>query len=140
MTTFRKLRLSNSEAINRGQPHDLDLAASNHTETTLTWEQVARVLQKRKRVFLLVAGGITIAAAIVAFAMRDVYRPVARLEIDPVGAGIKTLHEIESPASEADQDYLETQSQVLQSDGLAMRVIRGLRLTEKGEFASKALS
>src|SRR5579859_730878 len=137
MTAFRKLQMPDSGEASRAQLLRLDLAAVDRSNSTLTWEQVARVLQKRKRAFLLVTGGITIAAAVVAFTMRDVYRPVARLEIDPVGAGIKTLHEIENPASEADQDYLETQSQVLQSDGLAMRVIRGLHLAEKGEFASR---
>lgn len=140
MTGFRKPQVAGSEEGSHGPINRFELAASGRTESTLTWEQVARVLQKRKRTFLLVAGGTTIAAAIVAFAMHDVYRPVARLEIDPIGAGIKTLHEIESPVSEADQDYLETQSQVLQSDGLAMRVIRGLRLTEKAEFASNKSS
>jgi capsular exopolysaccharide synthesis family protein len=113
----------------------MDLALHDRSESMLNWEQVARAFQKRKKTFFLVVCGITAAAAILAFSLRDTYRPVARLQIDPVGAGIKTLHEIESPVSEMDPDYLETQSQVLQSDGLAMRVVRGLHLAEKGEFA-----
>jgi len=116
-------------------PSDMHLAMRDRFESMLNWEQVARAFQKRKKTFFLVLGGITAAAAILAFSLRDTYRPVARLQIDPVGAGIKTLHEIESPVSEIDADYLETQSQVLQSDGLAMRVVRGLHLAEKGEFA-----
>src|SRR5215813_6568724 len=136
MAAFRKMQTSDSQATGRDPLRDFELAVHDRSESTLTWEQVARALRKRKRTFFLVASGIAVAAAGVAFAMRDVYRPVARLEIDPVGAGIKTLHEIENPASGADPDYLETQSQVLQSDALAMRVIRGLHLAEKGEFAS----
>src|SRR5215470_5904185 len=87
MNAFRKTQLPDSHESSRTQFRDLEWVASDRTESSLTWEQVARVLQKRKRTFLLVAGGITILAAVAAFAMRDVYRPVARLEIDPVGAG-----------------------------------------------------
>jgi capsular exopolysaccharide synthesis family protein len=140
MEHFRKMQSSGSQ--DAGRPQTLGFESVGHAQhqSMLTWEQAARVLKKRKRTFLFVTAGITIVAVVGAFGMKDVYRPVARLEIDPVGAGIKTLHEIESPVSDADQDYLETQSQVLQSDGLAMRVIRGLHLAEKGEFASGANS
>ena len=135
MDSFHKMQRLGSKEVVRSMEGEFDLMQPDRAASMLTWEQAARVLQKRKKTFFLVAGGLTLAAAAAAFLMRDVYRPVARLEIDPISAGIKTLHEIENPAAEIDQDYLETQSQVLQSDGLAMRVIRALRLSEKGEFA-----
>src|SRR5215471_8396951 len=135
MDSFHKIQFRGSTDVANSLPSDMHLAMRDRFESMPNWEQVARVFQKRKKTFFLVLGGITAAAAILAFSLRDTYRPVARLQIDPVGAGIKTLHEIESPVSEVDPDYLETQSQVLQSDGLAMRVVRGLHLAEKGEFA-----
>src|SRR5262249_22218524 len=76
---------------------EFDLAQRERAASMLTWEQAARVLQKRKKSFFLIASGITLAAAATAYLMHDVYRPVARVEIDPVSAGIKTLHEIEGP-------------------------------------------
>lgn len=103
-------------------------------ESSLTLEHAIRILRKHKWVLVAVIGGTTLAAMIAAFLMRDVYRPTARLEIDPVARGIRTLHEIENPATQADPDYLETQVQLLQSDGLAIRVIRGLQLDKNGEF------
>jgi succinoglycan biosynthesis transport protein ExoP len=106
--------------------------------SSLSWEQVIRVLRKHRWLLIAIAGGLTLATLIVALALRNVYQPVARLQIDPVGAGIKTLQEIENPRSQEDVDYLDTQVQVLQSDGLAMRVIRILRLDENPEFVSKA--
>ena len=106
--------------------------------SSLTWEQVIRVLRKHRWLLIAIAGGLTLATLIVALALRNVYQPVARLQIDPVGAGIKTLQEIENPRSQEDVDYLDTQVQVLQSDGLAMRVIRILRLDQNPEFVSKA--
>ena len=106
--------------------------------SSLSWEQVIRVLRKHRWLLIAIAGGLTLATLIVALALRNVYQPVARLQIDPVGAGIKTLQEIENPRSQEDVDYLDTQVQVLQSDGLAMRVIRILRLDQNPEFVSKA--
>src|ERR1700740_234158 len=95
---------------------------------TFNWEQAVRVLRKNRRFALAVAAGLTLLIAIVAFAIRDVYQPTARVEIDPSGSGIQTLHEIESSSEVETPDYLETQSQILQSDGLAISVIRKLHL------------
>lgn len=104
--------------------------------SSLTWEQVVRVLRKHRGFLLALAGGLTLATVIAAFLMRNIYQPVARVEIDPVGAGIKTLQEIENPRSQDDVDYLDTQVQILLGDGLAMRVIRLLRLDRNPEFVS----
>jgi capsular exopolysaccharide synthesis family protein len=103
----------------------------------LTWEQAVRVLRKHRWFLIGSIGCLTLLIVAGALLMRDVYRPIARLEIDPLGGGITTLHEIQNPNSEGDQDYLDTQVQILQSEGLAMRVIRALRLDENPEFASK---
>lgn len=116
---------------------DWALSAVDERGRGLSWEQVLRVLRKHLRLLAGVIAGLTIAIAVIAFAMRDVYQPVARLEIDPLDAGIKTLHEIENPSSQADLDYLDTQVQILQSDGLAMRAIRVLRLDHNAEFTGK---
>ena len=102
----------------------------------LTWEQAVRVLDRHKWTLLTVICGMSLAITGLAFMMRDVYQPTARLEIDPLGGGIKTLHEIEATNSEGDQDYLDTQVQILQSDGLAMRVIRALHLDQGADFTS----
>ena len=104
---------------------------------TFNWEQAVRVLRKNRRFALLFAASLTLGIAIVAAAMRDVYQPTARVEIDPSGSGIQTLHEIESSAEIETPDYLETQSQILQSDGLAISVIRKLHLDHNLELVSK---
>lgn len=106
-------------------------------ESHLTWEQAVRVLRKHRTFLTSVIGVLILIIVIVALLLRDVYQPTARLEIDPLGGGIKTLHEIENPRPEADSDYLDTQVQILESDGLAMRVIRNLRLDQNPEFVKK---
>ena len=105
-------------------------------EHNYTWEQVLRVLRKHLRFALMVACGLIGLIALYAFLQRDFYRPTARLEIAPPGSGIKTLHEIESPAETESQDYLETQVQILGSDALAVSVIRELHLDRNPEFVS----
>lgn len=109
------------------------------TRSQLTWEQAVRVLRKHRWFLIAVVSGLMVAITATALLMRDVYQPVATLEIDPLEAGIKTLHEIESPTSQGDplHDYLDTQIQILQSEGLAMRAIRALKLDRNPEFAGK---
>lgn len=113
----------------------LDLRAD--TTSLLTWEQAVRVLRKRRWFLAAVIGGLTGAFVVAALLIPNIYQPIARVEIDPQGGGISTLHEIEEARSESDQDYLDTQVQILQSQGLAMRVIRALGLDMNLEFANQ---
>ena len=117
---------------------DWSLSTGAGRESSLTWEQVVRILRKHRWFLIATIGCLTLSITAAALMMRNVYQPTARLEIDPPGGGIKTLHEIESPSSETDADYLETQLQILQSDGMAMRVIRTRRLDQNLEFISKS--
>jgi capsular exopolysaccharide synthesis family protein len=105
-------------------------------EHDYTWEQVIRVLRKRARFALLLAGGLTGLVLVYASLQKDFYRPTARLEMAPPGSGINTLHEIESTPGSDNQDYLETQVQILGSDALAASVIRELHLDQNPEFVS----
>lgn len=103
-------------------------------EPMFTWEQCVCILQKNRTFVLVFAGFLTLGIAILVFQMRDTYRPIARLEIDPPGTGIKTLQEIDDSRASDNQDYLETQVQVLQSDSLAVSVMRALKLDHNPEF------
>jgi capsular exopolysaccharide synthesis family protein len=102
-----------------------------------TWEQVVRILSKNMRfaVFFFVA--MTAAVTIVAFKIQDYYQSTARLEIEPPSGGIRTLPEIEDSRLPDNEDYLETQAQILQSDALAVSVIRMLHLDRNPEFVSE---
>jgi len=106
-------------------------------EHNYTWEQVIRVLRKHGRFSAFVAIALTGTVFLYARMQKDFYKPTARLEIAPPGSGINTLHEIDSAVEAADnQDYLETQVQILRSDALAVSVIRELHLDKNPEFAS----
>lgn len=113
------------------------LAQRSEPETSLTWDHALRVLRKHLWFMVAIASGLTLAITAYVFLMRDVYQPTARIEIDPAGEGIRTLHEIEGPPLGSDPDYLETQVQILRSDTFAMRVMRSLHLETNPEFAGK---
>src|SRR5208283_459275 len=106
-------------------------------EQDYTWEQAVRVLRNKLRFGLVVACALTGLVVLYALAQKDYYRPTARLEIAPLGSGIKTLHEIDSGNDPDNQDYLETQVQILGSNALAVSVIRELHLDTNPEFVSK---
>lgn len=129
-------RLTRLEYSDFNQPGAIPVFGHSDHEgaSSLTWEQAVRVLRKHQWFLIASVAGLTLAAAALALSMRDAYRPTARVEIDPLGGGFTTLQEIESARSEADQDYLDTQVQILQSDGLAVRVIRALNLYDDPEL------
>ncbi len=131
------MRSNNYELDKDGTSKDsLRSRAFYFEEHNYTWEQAVRVLRKHARFALAVAVGVTSVVAIYALTQVDFYRPTARLEIAPPGSGINTLHEIATPPEGENQDYLETQVQILGSDALAVSVIRELRLDQLPEFGS----
>ncbi|HTR48138.1 MAG TPA: polysaccharide biosynthesis tyrosine autokinase [Verrucomicrobiae bacterium] len=107
----------------------------DYRSSDFSWEQAIRVLKKNKRFGLAVFGVVIAATITVVMLMRNVYEPAGTIEIAPPSSGIRTLHEIESPPEVEYQDYLETQTQILQSDALAVSVIRQLELDKRTEFA-----
>ncbi len=80
---------------------------------------------------------VTAAVATAAFLIKDYYQPVARIEVDALSSGMKPLGEIQWNTDQNDENYVETQTQLLQSESLAIGVIRHLHLDENPEFVSK---
>lgn len=124
------------DALTRFAEPRLDDLLLHPVERDFRWEGVVRVLRKNARLTILVSGALTTVVILLALSMKDVYQPVARLEIVPLNNGIKSLQESEDSQT-TDQDYLETQSQILRSDALATSVIRDLHLDKNPEFAGK---
>jgi succinoglycan biosynthesis transport protein ExoP len=107
-------------------------------ETRFTWEQVIRVVRKNVifiLAFIAVATGIVGTASLL---MKDFYQPVARVEVDPLSSGMKTLGEIQWNTDDNDENYVDTQTQLLQGDSLGVGVIRALRLDRNPEFVGNA--
>ena len=107
------------------------------TDSGFTWEQAVRVVRKNAIFSLIFIALATAMVGAVALFMKDFYQPVARVEVDPLGTGMKTLGEIQWNTDQNDENYVDTQTQLLQSDSLAVSVIRALRLDQNPEFVGK---
>lgn len=103
---------------------------------TFNWEQVLRILRKNWRLAGACTVGVLLLFVAYALWLKDSYQPFARLEIDPPGSGMLSQREFET-GMENNQEYLETQSQILQSDELATLVIRAMRLDREAEQVGK---
>jgi capsular exopolysaccharide synthesis family protein len=122
---------------------DVPLASPSgalQSDAAFTWEQAVRILRKNLQVAAIFALVATGCVALYAFHLKDVYQPTARVEIDSPNSGIATLKEIEHENENGnDNNYLETQAQVLESESLATSVIRILHLDRRPEYVGKKL-
>jgi polysaccharide biosynthesis transport protein len=101
------------------------------TQTEFEYHRALNILQRHWRTSASFAALVFLIATLVAFTQTSVYEPTARVEIDPAGA------ELFSPPAEADlsnAEYLETQAKNLESDELAIAVIRSLHLDQNSDF------
>jgi polysaccharide biosynthesis transport protein len=96
------------------------------------WLKALAVTRKRWRVAAAFAALVLAAAATVAFLIKPEFQPVGRIEITPPGSETFSMQSTSNSLSEA--QYLETQAQNLQTDDLAVAVIRKLGLDRNPEF------
>ncbi len=98
------------------------------------WTRAIFILQKHWRLFALFAIGVFLSTAIATFLTKPVYEPAVMLEIDPPGTQAFALERGSGDSSDA--EYLETQAKMLESDELALGVIRKLHLDHDPDFVN----
>ena len=103
------------------------------TEQTATpeWMMAISTVRKHWRLSAIFAVVVLATVTIVTLSMKPVYEPSARIEVDPPG---ETFSLDGASSTAGDAEYLETQSQNLKSDRLAIAVIRELHLDQNPEF------
>ena len=84
---------------------------------------------------LLFAVVVIVGVTAFTFLMKPVYEPEAHVEIDPPGSEVLSVDNHDNGPS---GDFVTTQVQNLQSDGLALDVIHTLHLDQKPEFNRNA--
>ena len=99
------------------------------------WRQCLQILRKHWKLSSLCSFIIFAITVIVTFVSTPIYESTARLEIDPPGSETFTLER--GKAGSLDSDYLDTQSELLQSEWLAVAVIRKLQLDKDPIFVGK---
>jgi hypothetical protein len=100
------------------------------------WVKSFAVVRKHVGSLVSFAGIVTAVVALtVFFWLKPEYGPSARLEIDPPGSETFSMQSNVNPPGET--QYLEMQAQYLQTDDLAIAVIRKLRLDQNPGFVAK---
>jgi polysaccharide biosynthesis transport protein len=102
------------------------------------WARALMVVRKRWRVALSFAVIVVCASAVALLLIKPEYEPSARLEIDPPGS--ETFSMQPGGSSPSETQHLETQAQNLQTDDLAIAVIRKLGLDKDNDFGPKGLT
>jgi capsular exopolysaccharide synthesis family protein len=111
------------------------LAAGQAGGRESDWLKALTVIQKRWRLAAFFAALVLGIAASIAFLIKPEYQPFGRLEINPPGSETFTMQA--SGRSLNESQYLETQAQNLETDDLAIAVIRKLRLDNSPDFNAK---
>jgi succinoglycan biosynthesis transport protein ExoP len=92
------------------------------------------IVLKRRWTVLIVLAVLTTLVAVISFKMEPVYQAVARVEVEAETPNIQSLNDFDRTLP-TDQLFLETQVKVIQSDQLAWRTIRQLRLGNNPAFS-----
>ena len=102
------------------------------------WLRGLDILRKHWRLSALFAFVVVVTVTVATLMMKPVFEPEARLEVDPPGAEVFSLQGNNSTGEST--DYMETQAQNLQSDELALQVIRKLHLDQNPDFGGSTKS
>jgi capsular exopolysaccharide synthesis family protein len=104
-------------------------------EQQIDWLKIIGIVQRRWRLSACFAFLVVLLSAFVTSLMRPMYEAEARIEIDPPGETFS----LDGPAAASnDLELMQTQARVLESDSLAIGVIRKLRLDQNDEVIAGA--
>jgi capsular exopolysaccharide synthesis family protein len=122
-----------------GRTQPLAGGAGDPFSAGLPLHDYLRILRKHRWMILTVVCVMVAVVTIVSYRMSPVYQSSTRLEINGEMPDMATLQSLFA-LMPTDQEFLETQARILQSDDLAMQCVRSLRLHERPEFAVRAAS
>lgn len=97
------------------------------------WLNAAEVLRKHWRFSAIFALVVMVTVTTVTLLTTPTYEAKSRVEIDPPGE----VFSLDGNSAASDAEYLETEAQVLQTDNLAVDVIRTLHLDQNPELVGK---
>ena len=103
-----------------------------------TLREYMRVFIKRKWMVISVVAGIFIAVAIASLRQTPVYEAVGRIAVNKADPNLITFKDSGPGVDYYDQSDLDTEVRILQSDLMALQVIRQLNLDKRPEFGGHA--
>jgi polysaccharide biosynthesis transport protein len=125
------------------QPQYLDRIQELYSAPVLEWSfaDYRRILLKRKWTILVSALLVVTVAGLVSLRITKVYEATARISIAPQASNFLNFGDKPQPPADAGNDLsVDTQVNILQSNTLALLVIRRLGLDARPEFTGSAAS
>ena len=122
-----------TQAMGPKQLPPLDARGGDFRSTPIDAMHIISALRRHWKTGVVFLGVVVAVVAIVTFASSPVYEPSARIAVDPPGTEVFSLQS----TSQSSTDILRiiaTQSQILNSDELAIKVIRKLRLDARNDL------
>ena len=108
----------------------IEAAATAGDSRVSDWLRALEVLQKHWRLSAAFALVVLATVIVVTYLTTPTYEATARIEIDPPGE----VFSLDGAAATSDAEYLETEAQVLQTDNLAIDVVRKMHLDRYPEL------
>jgi polysaccharide biosynthesis transport protein len=103
-------------------------------QESTTLREYMRVLIKRKWMVTSVIAGIFLAVAVASLRQTPVYEAVGRIAVNKADSNLITFKDSQPVLDYYDQSDLDTEVRILQSDLMALQVIRQLNLEKRPEF------
>ncbi|MFZ0561808.1 MAG: polysaccharide biosynthesis tyrosine autokinase [Terriglobales bacterium] len=103
-----------------------------------TLREYMRVLIKRKWMVIAVIVGIFMAVAVASLRKTPVYEAVGRIVVNKADSNLITFKDSGPVVDYYDQSDLDTEVRILQSDLMALQVIRQLNLDKRPEFGGRS--
>src|SRR5277367_604632 len=99
-----------------------------------TLREYMRVLIKRKWMVIAVISGIFMAVAVASLRQTPIYEAVGQIVVNKADSNVITFKDSMPVMDYYDQSDLDTEVRILQSDLLALQVVRQLNLDKRPEF------
>jgi polysaccharide biosynthesis transport protein len=121
------------QSLQRSPAFDVVPSSSEAFSLGMYWE----ILRKRRVTVLAVTMIITSLVALVVFRMTPIYQATARMEVQAETPQLQTLNNL-NPSAIADDEFLQTQVDLLQNNNLAWETAQQLGLANLPEFNRQA--
>lgn len=113
---------------------DLEMAESS------MWRQAIRALRKHWKASLAFAVILELALGLLVFSMANTFESNSVLDVEPPGGDFIGPNNNASGSASNTPGFLDTQTEILQSDGLALSVINQLHLDQNPIFLKQTLA
>jgi polysaccharide biosynthesis transport protein len=104
---------------------------------TALWRQVVRVIRRHWKASLAFAVLLELVLVILVLSMENTYVAKSVLDVEPPGADTIGLENTAASSAANVPGYLDTQTEILNSDGLALGVIDQLHLDQNPTFVNQ---